>query len=138
MEACESARLHHRLLLVANAAHGVPRRQRRPRLPAPTYAACAAGADQWHDRGGGHGRRLARTAVGYGGFYNPYFAQSPIVTGSWYQRPYPYHFDYYRYRWGSTGMPQTVSAVEMMPAVRLPLPAQHRQRTTPANPAPAH
>ena len=36
--------------------------------------------------------------------YNPYFWQPgffapPIVTGSWYTRPYPYHFDYYRWRY---------------------------------------
>ena len=38
---------------------------------------------------------------GFGGFYNPYFFAPPIIAGSWYQRPYPYHFDYYRSRWGA-------------------------------------
>ena len=31
----------------------------------------------------------------YGGFYQPQ------VFGSWYARPYPYHFDYYRWRYSA-------------------------------------
>jgi hypothetical protein len=59
----------------------------------PTYSRLRGGAGEWQARGwhgGGWG--------GYG-FVQPFFPQ-PLVTGSYYQRPYPYHFDYYRYRWG--------------------------------------
>jgi len=31
----------------------------------------------------------------YGGFYQPQF------VGSWYQRPYPYHFDYFRWKYSA-------------------------------------
>ena len=61
---------------------------------APTYARMRSGAGDWHARGG-YGRQ------GFGiGFVQPFY-QPPIVTGSYYQRPYPYHFDYYRSRWGA-------------------------------------
>lgn len=51
-------------------------------------------------------------AAWYGGYRPPvrppfdqfgygYFGYPPIVAGSWYQRPYPYHFDYYQYRWNT-------------------------------------
>lgn len=66
---------------------------------APTYSRTRSGVENWQARGPGHGQR------GYGyGFYQPNY-QQPIVAGSWYQRPYPYHFDYYRYRWGG-GAPE--------------------------------
>jgi hypothetical protein len=65
------------------------------------------GADQWSMRGGMNGWGHGPGGAGFGGpffnnAYNPYFFTPPIVTGSWYQRPYPYHFDYYRYRWGAS------------------------------------
>ena len=44
----------------------------------------------WHGHGGagwGYG------GWGYGGFYQP-----PAVYGSWYQRPYPTHLDFFRLR----------------------------------------
>ena len=56
---------------------------------------------QRRSRGAMHGRHMAGWqhpgfgygwATGWGGFYNQAFA------GSWYQRPYPYHFDYYKNR----------------------------------------
>jgi len=74
--------------------------------PMAPYARVRAGAEEWAERGGGFGYGGpwgAGWGGGWGGgFANPYgfgFA-GPIVQGSWYQRPYPYHFDYYRYRWG--------------------------------------
>ena len=66
--------------------------------PGPAYQRMRTGADQWPARGGMNGYRHG----GYGGFYNPYFYAPPIIAGSWYQRPYPYHFDYYRNRWGAS------------------------------------
>ena len=42
-----------------------------------------------------------------GGFgFGGYFGQQPFIAGSWYARPYPYHFDYYRWRY-STPQPTT-------------------------------
>ncbi len=84
---------------------------------APTYQRLRSGARDWNARGGDN--QQWRSGYG-GGFYNPFFAQ-PIVTGSWYQRPYPYHFDYYRQRWGgdpngSYGDPNA----EMIPAADCP------------------
>lgn len=67
----------------------------------PTYSRMRGGAGDWQARGwhgGGWG-----WGGGYG-FVQPFFPQ-PIVTGSYYQRPYPYHFDYYRYRWGGDQSP---------------------------------
>jgi hypothetical protein len=64
------------------------------------YARQRMGAHDWRQRGDGFGYG-GRGDFGYGGFYNPYFYSGPIVTGSYYQRPYPYHFDYYRHRWGA-------------------------------------
>ena len=66
---------------------------------APTYSRARSGADDWHARGGGHGYGRGRYGFGYGdNFFQPYY--SPVIAGYWYQRPYPYHFDYYRHRWG--------------------------------------
>ncbi len=58
------------------------------------------GADDWQARGGPRQNWRGGYGPGFGGFHDPFFFTPPIVTGSWYQRPYPYHFDYYRYRWG--------------------------------------
>jgi hypothetical protein len=66
------------------------------------YQRMRMGADDWHARGGHH--QNWRDHGGYGGFYDPYFFSPPVIAGSWYQRPYPYHFDYYRYRWGGPPM----------------------------------
>src|SRR6185295_17820427 len=75
-----------------------------PQMPAGSWSAGR--------RGGGYG--------GYGGYYNPYFASYPIVTGTWYQRPYPYHFDYYKYRWGTTPPMVAPAETEMIPASDCP------------------
>lgn len=83
---------------------------------AAPYQRLRSGAGDWNARGG-HNQHWRG---GFGGFYNPFFAQ-PLVTGTWYQRPYPYHFDYYRYRWG--GAPNGVygdPTIEMMPAADCP------------------
>ena len=52
-------------------------------------------------------RRFPGTGFGFGGFvpWYPGGFNFPPVYGSWYQRPYPYHFDIYRGRFG--GNPQT-------------------------------
>lgn len=83
--------------------------------PAP-YQRMRTGAGDWHARGG-HGQNWRGGGIGFGGFYDPFFFSPPIVAGSWYERPYPHHFDYYRHRWGGpSGMPQT----EMMPVADCP------------------
>ena len=64
----------------------------RTRMGAPTGNA-QAGGQNWGRYNGGYGN-----AYGYG-FYPPYYF-SPVIAGTWYARPYPYHFDYYRWRWG--------------------------------------
>lgn len=67
---------------------------------APVYQRMRSGAGHPDARSGyHHGRPGGFDPYGYGAFYGGYFAP-PIVVGSYYQRPYPYHFDYYRYRWG--------------------------------------
>jgi hypothetical protein len=63
---------------------------------APTYSRLRTGADDWHGRGGAWGYGQGGYASGYG-YFPPYV--SPVVAGSWYSRPYPYHFDYFRGRW---------------------------------------
>jgi hypothetical protein len=70
---------------------------------APAYQRTRGGAGDWHARGG-HAQNWRDPYGGIGGFYNPYFVAPPIVTGSYYQRPYPYHFDYYRNRWGGPAL----------------------------------
>jgi hypothetical protein len=56
------------------------------------------GAEDWQARGGAYGHAFGRGGPGWGGgFFQPYF--SPVIASSWYQRPYPYHFDYFRGRW---------------------------------------
>ena len=52
-------------------------------------------------------RRFPGTGFGFGGLapWYPGGFNFPPVFGSWYQRPYPYHFDIYRGRFG--GNPQT-------------------------------
>jgi hypothetical protein len=66
---------------------------------APTYSRTRMGADDGQSRGG-HGWNRGNGNYGYGGgFYQPYYAG--VFSNSWYERPYPYHFDYYKYRWGA-------------------------------------
>lgn len=67
-------------------------------LAAPTYSRTRMGAEAWQARGGAYGHGFARGGHGWGGgFFQPYI--SPVIASSWYQRPYPYHFDYFRGRW---------------------------------------
>ncbi len=35
----------------------------------------------------------------YQGYHRGYAPYQPALVGSWYARPYPYHFDYYRQRY---------------------------------------
>ncbi|BBO31800.1 hypothetical protein [Lacipirellula parvula] len=64
---------------------------------APTYARMRQGADDWSARGGGFGYSFP--SYMYGGFF-PTFSPPVLATQSWYQRPYPGHFDVARQRWG--------------------------------------
>ena len=47
-----------------------------------------------------HHRGKFRHQPYYGGYYYP-----PTFYGSWYARPYPYHFDYYRWRYSMPPLP---------------------------------
>ncbi|MBA3482264.1 MAG: hypothetical protein H0T51_10655 [Pirellulales bacterium] len=67
-------------------------------LAGPTYSRMRTGAEDWQARGGNYAQGYGRGGHGWGGgFFQPYI--SPVVASSWYQRPYPYHFDYFRGRW---------------------------------------
>ena len=88
----------------------------------PTYQRTRGGGDGGAHRGNaGHWGG----APGFGGLYPPYFAPAPIIVGSYYQRPYPHHFDYYRHRWGQQPQSplqqqQSPPNVEMMPVADCP------------------
>ena len=82
-------------------------------LLAPTYSRMRTGADDWHARGGGYVHGQGDFGYGYG-YYRPYI--SPVVAGSWYARPYPYHFDYFRGRWDRSA-PITVCPSDHGPAI---------------------
>jgi hypothetical protein len=87
--------------------------------PAAPYQRIRNGADAWSARGGFPHSWYGGFGA-YGGFVAPFFTP-PIVAGSWYERPYPYHFDYYRHRWG--GAPAGAygnAGVEMIPAADCP------------------
>ena len=67
-------------------------------------------AFDWRDK---HGREHQR-----GDFFAPQLA-APQVSSGWFQRPYPYHLDYYKMRYGGSyapyfgnlyGPPQVVTA----------------------------
>ena len=62
----------------------------------PTYSRMRQGADDWSARGGGFGYSFP--SYMYGGFF-PTFGPPVVVTGSYYQRPYPSHFEFARTRW---------------------------------------
>ena len=84
---------------------------------------------QWQGGGQGHGgpvyqRQAFECSSQHGKRRNdkfghaPFF-QSPQVNANWFQRPYPYHLDYYRMRYGGSyapyfgnlyGPPQVVTA----------------------------
>lgn len=65
------------------------------------YMRMRPGAADWSQRGGPNA-----WGPGHGGFapyapYGNYYGGAVAVSGSWYERPYPHHLDYYRYRWGA-------------------------------------
>lgn len=82
------------LVLAACLGHGA-RAPAQDTIAAPTYSRLRLVADDWHARGGFHYGQ-GGFANGYG-YYQPYISQ--VIAGSWYARPYPYHFDYFRGRW---------------------------------------
>jgi len=51
-----------------------------------------------------HRQSGVRHGRGYGHRYPGYSFFQPQIVGSWYARPYPYHFDYFRWRY-SEGNP---------------------------------
>ncbi len=87
--------------------------------PAPTYSRMRAGADDWHARGGGYGPGYPGYGAGYG-YFQPYV--SPVIAGSWYARPYPHHFDYFRDRWNGSAseLQQECPCAEELPAAAPP------------------
>ncbi len=88
-------------LLLAAAFIAVTAAPARAQGPAAPYQRVRSGADDWQTRGGGSQNWRGRFHGGYGGIYNPYYVAPPVVVGSYYQRPYSYHFDYFRDRWGA-------------------------------------
>ena len=62
----------------------------------PVYSRNRGGGRGGYHGGGRHGGRFNH----YG-----YFGYQPFIAGSWYARPYPYHFEYYRWRYSAP--PQT-------------------------------
>jgi hypothetical protein len=84
---------------------------------------------QWQGGGPSHGgpvyqRQAFESSSGHGKWRNDKFGHAPIVkspqvNAGWFQRPYPYHLDYYRMRYGGSyapyfgnlyGPPQVVTA----------------------------
>ena len=92
----------------------------------PVYSRMRRGADDWHARGGGFGYSFP--SYMYGGFF-PTFGPPVVVTGSYYQRPYPSHFDFARTRWGGAP-PEPSYQQEMMP--RSDCPCANEITPTPA------
>lgn len=79
------------LIASPGCAQGYLRQRPAAVVEADAVAASFAG------RGGGwHGGYGPSWSGGYGFGY----------AGSWYARPYPYHFDYYRHRWGAPPAPE--------------------------------
>jgi hypothetical protein len=81
-----------------------------------------ARADEW-PRANVYQRRAFEGMPPHGGLPagrgNHFARQSPNVSSNWFQRPYPYHLDYYRMRYGGSyapyfgnlyGPPQVVTA----------------------------
>ena len=67
----------------------------------PAYARNRGGGMHGgHVGGGWRGAPIGGHFGGYG-----FFPYQPTIAGSWYARPYPYHFDYYRWRYSMP--PQT-------------------------------
>ena len=57
--------------------------------------------------GGARGFHGGVGFYGYPGFFAP-----PVITGSYYARPYPYHFDYYRWRYSAPPAPVQAPCAE--------------------------
>jgi hypothetical protein len=84
------------LACLAVSGQAAPAPAQEP-IAAPTYQRMRTGADDWQARGGAFGHGHGRGGWGWGGgFFQPYI--SPVIASSWYARPYPYHFDYFRGR----------------------------------------
>lgn len=78
------------------------------------YLRSRPGAEEWSRRGGGY-----VLGPSHGGYpVVPSFGSfQTAFAGNWYERPYPYHFDYYRSRWG---VQEPVSAAPDCPCAVLP------------------
>jgi hypothetical protein len=87
--------------------------------------ACAETGEQWrrHDRRPVYQRRAFESSRWHGKQrhrgHNDFQYVAPQVSASWFQRPYPYHLDYYRMKYGGSyapyfgnlyGPPQVVTA----------------------------
>lgn len=65
----------------------------------PAYSRQRAGS--W---GGGGWQGRSQTPDRYAGYHRGYYSYQPAIAGSWYARPYPYHFDYYRQRYSAPAL----------------------------------
>lgn len=98
-------------------------------LAAPTYSRLRTGADDWQVRGGASGHGWGHGGWGWNsGFFQPYV--SPVIASSWYARPYPHHFDYFRGRWNAP------PAADVAPPPAASCPCAEQPAETPA-PTPA-
>lgn len=115
------------VLLVALASGGTASLALAQQCEAPpTYSRMRQGADDWHARGGGFGYSVP--SYMYGGFFLT-FGPPVVVAGSWYQRPYPSHFEFARTRWGGAP-PEQAYQQELMP--RSDCPCANEAAPTPA------
>ena len=109
-------------LIIAMGAPAFNRAFAQGPVGLPAYQRTRGGGNQMTPPDG-RWRRSPRGYGDFGGYYNPYYYPyfMPIVAGTWYQRPYPYHFDYYKYRWGQQGTePGPPTIEDMIPAVECP------------------
>jgi hypothetical protein len=105
---------------------------------APGYSRARIDATNGNSQAGGQNWGRYNGGYGYGyGFYPPYYF-SPVIAGTWYARPYPYHFDYYRWRWGGNqpnNLPnnqlQTPANCPCVSEVAEPKPAQPESPSPP-------
>lgn len=63
----------------------------------PVYVRHRMHTQAGYSGGGGASRHVGRHA----GYYPGYYRYQPVIAGSWYTRPYPHHFDYYRSRYST-------------------------------------
>jgi hypothetical protein len=104
-------------LVIAAILLTAPCSRAEAQTPAAPYQRLRPGAEAWGARGG-NPHAWSGGVGAYGGFVAPFFTP-PIVAGSWYERPYPYHFDYYQRRW-SDGDANGAMRGEMMPTADCP------------------